>query len=708
MEVVGIIGIARRGGGRSAQPIRRRTRALGLLATASALLLLSLVAPGAAHADPGDEPPALDAPAAPTITSPVSGEFLGSGSAVVTGTKAAGSEVQILAGSSRTSVCTVKSADTAFSCPVSRLPSGPSISLSAVQLLDGSPKAESTPVIVDILAEPTIAGSSPQLTSGLVQGGGYPGATITLGIGGGTTWSFPSGPDGTWAYVLPRGLGSGTFTVTATQSTSFSHGRQSGPSAPRQVILDVDPPAAPLFRSPAPGSTIGPTGTVYSGSGEDQATVEVFAVTASGSDVGLCSAVVAHGQWSCTGAELPAGAATVTAYQRDAAGNVGAGSPPLDVRVQAPATTSPTPAPSPSDRDEPVPAPVVPVIPPSATPAPSSPSPAAPSTEDDAEGSHGWLHATPFTSGVPSALVAADLSWLRALLLAAVAVLLLLIPARMLATTIGARRVPHTALALTGRNRVPTHDDHAPDLASPGSVATTIVVVMAAGGIVLFANPVHGQPEYLRVFLASMTAIALLNLVAARLPKLLAPRLAHDTARIALSPRFLLTVAAVALFSRVLDLQPALLFGVVCTVTAVSGTRSSRGILALLRVGVVFAFGLAAWLASTLLGVPTGVAATAVTEVANIAAMAGVGSAAILLVPLGRLDGRALLNWSRAAWSASAVVVLTVLFALLAPVVDLWQESGEALVGLLAVVGFGSLGFSLWLWRRVIQPGLTN
>lgn len=705
---MGITGIARRGGGRSAQPIWRRTHALALIATASALLLLSLVAPAAAHADPGDEPPALDAPAAPVIASPVSGEFIGSGSAVVTGTKAAGSEVQILAGSSRTSVCTVKSADTSFSCPVTRLPSGPAITLAAVQLLDGSPKVESAPVVLDILAEPTIAGSSPQLSSGLVQGGGYPGATITLGIGGGTTWSFPAGSDGTWAYVLPRGLGSGTFTLTATQSTSFSHGRQSGSSAARQVILDIDPPAAPRFTSPAPGSTVDPTGTVFSGSGEDQAVVEVFAVTGSGSDVGLCSAVVSLGQWSCTGAELPAGVATVTAYQRDAAGNVGAGSAPLEIRVHAPATAAPsTPAPSPSDRDEAVPAPVVPVVPPSAPPAPSSPAPAAPDTEDDGPGSHGWVHATPFTSGVPSALVAADLSWLRALLLAAVAVLLLLIPARMLATTIGARRVPHTALALTGRNRVPTHDDRAPDLASPGSVASTIVVVMAAGGIVLFANPVHGQPEYLRVFLASMTAIALLNLVAVRLPKLLAPRLAHDSARIALSPRFLLTVAAVALLSRVLDLQPALLFGVVCTVTALSGTRSARGILALLRIGVVFAFGLAAWLASTLLGVPTGVAATAVTEVANIAAMAGVGSAAILLVPLGRLDGRALLAWSWAAWSASAVVVLTVLFALLAPVVDLWQESGEALVGLLAVVGFGSLGFSLWLWRRVIQPGLT-
>jgi hypothetical protein len=254
---------------------------------------------------------------------------------------------------------------------------------------------------------------------------------------------------------------------------------------------------------------------------------------------------------------------------------------------------------------------------------------------------------------------------------------------------------------------VPTHDDHAPVLSSPGALATAGIVVVGAAGIVLFANPVHGQPEYLRVFVASVIAIGLLNLVSARVPKILAPSLTHNAARIALSPRFLLTVAAVALFSRVLELQPALLFGVVFTVTVVSGTRSTRGILAVLRIGVVFAFGLLAWLASTILGVPSGFAGTAITEVANIAAMAGVGSAAILLVPLGRLDGRALLGWSRPAWFASAVVVLTVLFALLAPMVDVWQDSGSALAGLLAVIGFGALGFSVWLWRRVIQPGLT-
>ncbi len=702
---MGIFGVSRGDGGRSAQLTRRRPRAFGTIATASAALVLALFAPPAAHAAPEDTPAAKETVGAPTITSPQAGSFIGSARIIVTGTKAAGSEVQILAGSSRTSVCTVTNADTVFSCDVSRLPSGPAITLSAVQLSDDGPNLESTPVVVDVLAAPTIAGASPQLTSGLVQGGGYPEATITLSVGD-YRWTVPAGPDGTWAYVLPRAIGSGAYSLTATQSTSFSEGRQSDSGPVKRIRLDVDPPAPPRLTSPAPGSTLSSAGTVFAGTGENEARVDVFAVTASGSDIDVCSAVVSRGSWTCSATLLP-GTSTVTAFQKDAAGNVGGGSSPLTLRVAAPSSPSPTTAPKgdePVPAPAPAPAPAEPAVPPT-TPGPTVPAPTEPQPDD---GATTWADATPFTSAVPSALGAADLSWLRALLLAAVAIVLLFVPARMLATTVGVRRAsPHTP-SLTGRNRVPTHDDPEPLVSTPGTVLSATGLVVAAGGLVLFANPVLGQPEYLRVFLASVTAIALLNLASTQVPKLLAPRLAHSATRLSLSPRLLILVAIVALFSRLLDLQPALLFGVVFTVAAVSGVRSARGLLSLFRIGTVFTFGILAWLASTLLGTPSGFADILLTEVVNIAATAGIGSAAILLIPLGSLDGRALLVWSRPAWFASAVIVLTVLFALLAPVVDVWQHSSGILVGLLIVLLFGAVGFSVWLWRRLIQPALSS
>jgi hypothetical protein len=684
---------------------RQSTRAsrlvLATLAVASAATALVLGAfPTAASAEPEPAPPSLVA-VAPTITSPADGDFLGSENAVVTGTKAAGSTVQVLAGSSRTNVCTDRSAGADFSCPVTRLPSGPGITLTAVQLVDGAGNLESDPVRVDILAPPTIAGESPLLTNGLVQGAGYPDADITLSVGGDTTWTFPAGPDGGWAYVLPRTLASGTYTVTATQSTPFSSPAQSDPSAPRTISLDVDPPAAPTVDSPTAASSIRSSGVVYAGTGEKGATVDVFALTASGSEVAVCSATVSAGLWRCEGATLPAGTVIVTAYQTDAAGNVGNGSDPLSVTVASPPTKTPRPVPSPSPSDEPAVAPVVPPAPPSA-----SPSPAAPPTAPEPPREGNWEAATPFTTAVPSALAAADLSWLRALVLAAIAILLLLVPARMLATTIAARRGRRSPLSLTGRNRVPTHDD--PVRTVPSEKATSILLVGLAGAILLLANPVHGEPEYLRVLLASVVAVAVLNVAATVVPALLSRRLPSGSARVSLSPRLLLAVAAVALVSRMLDLQPALLFGMIFTVTAVSGTRSARGIVAGIRIAAVFAAGLVAWLGSTLLGSPTGFFDSLLIETANIAAMAGVGSAAILLIPLGRLDGRALLVWSRPAWFGSATVVLTVLFALLAPVVDLWGTSGDVVVALLIVLGFGALGLSLWIWRRAIQPALAS
>jgi hypothetical protein len=690
------------------QPRRALAPALGALAAASVAILLLVAFPTTAHAQPEPTPPSLVS-AVPSITSPVDGSFLGSASAVITGTKARGSEVQILAGSSRTNVCTVRSAATEYSCDVSRLPSGPNITLTAVQLVDGGDDLESEPVQIDILAPPTIAGTSPLLTGGLVQGGGYPDARITLSIGGGTTWSFPAGSDGTWAYVLPRSLGSGSFTLTATQSTPFSHGSQSDFSPPRTISLDVDPPKAPALTSPGAGRTVSPTGVAFSGTGENGATVNVFALTASGADVAVCSAAVSAGAWSCTASSLPVGSMTVTSFQTDAAGNAGKGSSPLALTIAEPSATKPTPTPSATESDDDAVAPVVPPAPPTATPAPSPTAPQRPAQpEEELPGSGTWDAATPFTTAVPSALGTVDLSWLRALVLAAVAILLLLVPARMLATTVGERRARRSPVNLTGRNRVQTHDDPAPILAGPGEQVTSVLLVGLAGAILLFANPVHGEPGYLRVLLAAIVAVALLNLIATTVPAWLASRLPSGPASVTLSPRLLISVAAVALFSRVLDLQPALLFGIVFTVTAISGTRSARGILAGIRIAVVFAAGLLAWLASTLLGSPSGFLDSLLIETANIAAMAGIGSAAILLIPLGRMDGRALLLWSRPAWFASAILILTVLFALLAPVVDVWQTSGGAVVGFLVVLAFGALGLSLWIWRRLINPALTS
>jgi hypothetical protein len=542
------------------------------------------------------------------------------------------------------------------------------------------------------------------MSNGFLQGTGYPGATLTLRSSEGATWTVTVAGTGSWVYVLPQDVPSGSLRLTATQSTSFSGSEQSRASAPVQISLDRDAPAAPSITTPVPDASIPAGATTYAGVGETGSTVTVFAVTTSGIDIQLCADVpVSNGRWSCTGAAVPAGGATITAYQRDAAGNTGPGSPPFSVVFTGP-TASPSPSQSSAPSEEQA---TTPAAPPAATAPPSSGSP-APEAVAPPEGN--WAERTPFTTAVQAAVgPGADLTWLRAVLMAIAVVVLLLVPARMVATTVARRRnaaETHHAI-LTGRNRTPTHDDPAPLLRAPGNLARSIIALSVAGAIVLFARPVDGEPVYLRLLVASVLALVLVNLAATWAPARFAAWRGFDRPEQRLSVVAFPVIVGVALLSRVLDLQPAFLFGLLFVIALPNGSRQDRGQLGLSRIVAVFTLGLAGWLATSLIGTPVGFAGSFVAELVNIVAMTALGSAAMMMVPLGKLSGRAVLNWSRPAWFASALVIFTVLFAFLSPTVDAWQGQVAALVIVIAAVGFAAVGMSLWIWRRMVSPNLT-
>ncbi len=632
------------------------------------------------------------------MDSPSTGDLVRALPLVVTGTKAEGSSVQLHTGDSGNPVCLVRaSPDTTYSCTVTSLVQGPRVTLTAVQLLSGF-ETSSTEKPIRVLLPPTITSGSTDISSGLVTGLGYPGAALTLRSPDGRTWQGSVGPDGNWALVLEN-VSSGQLQLSATQSTPFSAPLESVASAPVRFTLDREPPAAPTITTPSAGQSLPAGAGTYAGTGETGATVTMFAVSAQGFDVVLCTAVpVTAGRWTCTGAAMPAGEVSLTAYQRDAAGNTGPGAPPFTISFAAPAT-SPSRAPSPAPTADAVPAPV---------PAqPAAPDDTTTGTTPDGP----WAGQTPFTTAVKGAVgPGADLTWLRAVLLAVIAIVLLLIPARMLATTIfgrhpsviGSGRVP-----LTGRNRLPTHDDPAPLLPTPGAGARMIFALCAAGGIILFARPVDGQPASLRLFAASVLALVLLNAAATWVPARFAAwrGLGAPTQRLSLVAFPVIVIAV--LLSRVLDLQPAFLFGLLFVLGLQHGSQRERGQLALARIAAVFLLGLAAWFATTAIGTPVGFIGSFAAELVNIIAMTALGSAALMMVPLGELSGKAVLYWSRPAWFASALVIFTVLFAFLSPTLDAWQERVAIIAVLVAVIGFGAVGISLWLWRRVVVPNLS-
>ena len=677
-----------------------------IFAVLLALLVVANPTPASAAPTPTPSPPPTSIPPEPvTLTSPVADEFVDSVPLTVRGTKAAGAAVQLHTGDSGNPVCLVPSSeDTTFSCTVDALPQGAAVPLTAVQLLEGQDSSTAS-TSIRVLLPPVIAPAPNGPSSGYLSGTGFPGASLTLRSSDGRTWPVTVSSAGSWGYVLPPQVPSGSLTVTATQSTKFSGPEGSAPSSPVRLLLDRDLPAAPSITSPSAGRSILAGATTYAGTGETGATVTVFAVTASGSDIEVCTDVpVSSGRWSCTGAAVPAGNATLTAYQRDQAGNTGPGSPAFRVSFTN-AAPSPSTAPSPDPTEEESPAPVVP-------PAPSAPPPAVEPLPEAAPAPEGpWAQQTPFTSAVQSAVgPGADLAWLRAMLLAIAAIVLLLVPARMVATTVGRGRNFSTSItrpALTGRNKIPTHDDPAPLLSAPGVIARTIIGLCVAGGIVLFARPVDGQPAYFRVFVASVLALILINAAATWVPARYAAWRTFGSPVQRLSFVAFPVILAVALLSRALDLQPALLFGLLFVIALPESTARDRGELALSRIAAVFVLGLTAWFATTMMGAPAGVAASFAVELVNITAMAALGSAALMMVPLGKLSGRAVLNWSRPAWFASALIIFTVLFAFLSPTVEAWEGQVAVIVVAVAAVGFGAVGISLWIWRRMVAPNLT-
>src|SRR5699024_5755036 len=94
-------------------------------------------------------------------------------------------------------------------------------------------------------------------------------------------------------------------------------------------------------------------------------------------------------------------------------------------------------------------------------------------------------------------------------------------------------------------------------------------------------------------------------------------------------------------------------------------------------------------------------------ETANITALIGIGSAALMMIPLGRLSGRAIFAWSRPLWLAAVLGMLTALFVMLGPSIASWRATGNVLAATAFVLAFAAIGISVWLWKRYVQPNLT-
>ena len=682
--------------------------------------LLSVGAPVAALAAPTPEPtptptserdPMTAPMTAPTIDSPPPGSFVGSGTTTVSGTGEAGQEVQLLSPvDGQDPLCFARVDDTGeWSCAAVSLPSGPSIPLRVVVTGATDLAREHT---IAVLAAPEVTGgpNGGSLTNGTVRGTGYPGASVVVTASGGPRCTATADASGAWSCTFAGELADGKAEVSASQQTTYSSPSWSNSSLPVVLDFDFDPPAAPTLTTPAIGARMPLTSAGYAGTGEEAATVTVFAGPYS-----VCRAVVAAGSWNCSGDGVAAGSHRVIAVQLDRAGNLSPGSPGVDVRYGAPTPTSsstarPETAAPPAD---------APTAPPSSTSTPEatqpgSAAPASPKPQADRPDvalaiplPGGWNDPTQFATALPPPWSAPDLAWLRAALLGLGALLLLCVPARLLGGTISRARDGRPlwqSMPIAGRNRSHEEFETAPELPlHRGLVAGA--AVLAAATLVMLSGPVTSQPAYLRLLLAVTLALIIVNAVGALVPLWWSSRVWRTKASVTFLPRYLLLVALTALASRAFDVHPALVFGLLGSVTVAPEVLTPRrGPLAAVRAGSLIGLAVVGWLTLGLLPPADGFLRSLAAETANSVVLAAIGSAALVLIPIGRTSGRSILAWSPPIWGCLSVLAFTIMFGVLSPTLDHWHQGNT--LSLWWVVGalFAALSVGAWAWQRFVTP----
>ena len=698
-----------------ARPHRRRFRRVAVLGILSALVgvgLVGVVDPtvGPVAAEDTVTPNVLT-PVALAITAPADGAFLGSNSPFeVRGTKAAGSGV-VVSGSVTCSV--VADAATEWRCEVAGLPNGAGAKIIATQTDDESPDGAasadetmigqgntSSPspaavpevtITVDVLGAPVLGGPEAFLTSGIVSGNAVPGAGVVASVSGSAEPACVSKAldNGYWSCSLA--LPSGTYRVSAQQSKIGigQPGDLSEASAAKTVTVDKIAPDAPVVTSPKPESRVTSQPTTYAGTGETRGWVDAYV---DGRIV--CSASVVAGKWSCAADGIRNGTHYVQAIQRDLAGNYSSPSAKLRVFFGAKAAAAAPPVvipPTPSPSAPPTPTPTV-----TPAPVPSSPLPTLPEPQTPAAPGSNWGTPTTFGATLPTpAELLGGSNWPLIPLTAALFIALIAVPLRMLATA-SHGRLPSRP-QLFGRNQ----DAGAEVRGRWSPWLTGALSVAAAAGLVVLATGVGAEVRYIRLTAAVAVALAVLNVVGVAVATRAASRAQRMAGRLRFLPLLLLAAALVALISRAAGLEPPFIAGVVVGMTFGAPLAArARAMVNLAELAAVAGLSILAWIAHGALGTVTGFWAAFASETLAALCLSGVGSLVILSLPIARLPGRVILEWSTPAWIATIAgsTALAASVALGNSVVDF-----PAMTWLLAAAAFAAVSVATWAWFRFVE-----
>jgi hypothetical protein len=665
------------------------------------------ISPVAAEDTPAPNP---IAPAEFAITQPLDGAFLGSNAPFeIRGTKAAGTSVVV---SGATSCSVAASADTTWQCIASGLPNGAGAHILATQTHDqplgdpaGTGEAALTPdaagspsptaatevaITVDVLGAPVLNGPAAFLTSGIVSGTAMPGAGVVASVSGSRDLGCVSKALDTGYWSCSLAALSGTYHVSARQSKLGIGGPDdlSEPSAAKTVTVDKVAPAAPAVTAPRAGSRV-PTGPVrYAGTGENNGWVDAYV---DGRIV--CSASVTAGSWSCSASGIRPGTHYVQAIQRDVAGNYSSPSQKRRVFYGAKAAAAPPAVvpPAPSHSTTPTPTPSV-----TPAPVPTTPLPTLPQQETPPVAGSSWGTPTNFgvTLSTPAQLLGGG-HWPLVPLTAALFIALIALPLRLLATA-SRGRFPSRP-QLFGRNQAATASARqrwSPQLTVAASVA-------AAAGLVVLATGVGAEVRYLRLMAAVVLALTVLNFVGVAVATRAACRAQRVAGRLRFLPLLLLAAALVAVLSRLAGFEPPWVAGVVIGMTFGAPLAARpRAMVNLAQLAAVAGLSVLAWVGHGALGPVTGFWGSFASETLAALCLSGVGSLVILSLPVGRLPGRVILEWSTPAWIATIAGSTA-----LASSVTLGDGvvHFSAVSWLLGATAFAVVSVATWAWFRFVE-----
>ncbi|MCK7557215.1 Ig-like domain-containing protein [Chitinophaga sedimenti] len=170
-----------------------------------------------------------------------------------------------------------------------------------------------------------------------VSGEAEPNSTVTIYVDGDEVGTTTADADGKWSYTLPAALPDGDHIITA--AAKDAAGNTGTASDELALVIDTTVPGKTVIEIPVTDSLLNTGTPVISGTGEANSKIYIYV------NGTLADSVIAdaNGKWTYTPSEaLEDGEYIITTTATDAAGNVGAVSDPVKIKVDTQAPGKPT------------------------------------------------------------------------------------------------------------------------------------------------------------------------------------------------------------------------------------------------------------------------------------------------------------------------------------------------------------------------------